>query len=255
VFDANHSGGILAALGTVRANLEMIARLRREPGDPALSPQLLKHSDEQTVVGLAALLQARSNGNLGGEDVSRWGIVAAPQHVGRTATADTLTRFTRRGVTGASPLIVPHRSLHSISGTISEALGIHGPNLAVSGGPGNLAEGLLAALTLLNENRLPGIWVVLTQWDPEPALPNEAPIEAFCQAQALVLMPGSSGRAGQRIRLVRPDQMPRDNHCLRLPALAELHKAFSSSGRQLFRFDWGGGMELGGTEVPAESAA
>lgn len=244
MLDTNHSGGILAALGTVRANLETIARLRREPGDPELSPLFLKHSDEQTIVGLVAVLRAITSGNLAGEDFSQWGIVAAPQRLGRAAVAEVFDRFARRGAGSASPLVIPHRSLHSVSGTISEALGIHGPNLSVSGGPGNLAEGLLAALTFLNDNRLPGIWAVLTQWDPEPALPVAAGDQAICQAQAFALMPASSGRVGPRLRLLRPAEMPSLAQCLPLPELADLHEVFTRAGCQRFGFEWGGGIEV-----------
>src|SRR5690242_3388519 len=158
--------------------------MRRQPGDPQLSPTFLKHSDEQTIVGLVAVLRAISSGNLTGNDFSRWGVVAAPQRLGRLAVADVFSRVMRRGAPGASPLVVPHRSLHSVSGTISEALGAHGPNLSVSGGPGNVAEGLLSALTLLNENRLPGLWLVLTQWDPEPSADTPEDSKAVCQGQA-----------------------------------------------------------------------
>ncbi len=242
--DTIHNGGTVAALGTVQANPEVIAGLRREPGNSKLSPQFLKHSDEQTVAGLSAVLQAMTSGNLQGEDFSRWAVVAAPRHLGRQTVADVFARVARRGPSGASPLVIPHRSLHSVSGTISEALGTHGPNLSVGGGPGNLAEGLLTALTFLNENQLPGLWLVLTQWDPEPSLGAEDAGQSICRAQALALMPASAGRGGRHLRLLPAAAMPEHRESAALPALANLHEVFAQAHRQLFRFDWGGGLEV-----------
>src|SRR5262249_52171926 len=54
------------------------------------------------------------------------------------------------------------------SGTVSVALGIHGPNFGVGGGPHAVAEGLVTGLSVLSENRLPGVWMIFTEMDPEP---------------------------------------------------------------------------------------
>jgi hypothetical protein len=239
----------------VRANLETIAHLRREPGDSKVSASLLKHSDEQTVVGLVAVLRAIANGGLAGEDFTRWGVVAAPQRLGRQAVGEVFARVARRGPSGASPLIIPHRSLHSVSGTISEALRIHGPNLSVSGGPANLSEGLLAALTHLGDNRLTGLWLVLTQWDPEPGIEVERDEHAVCTALALALVPLAPGRRGARLCLLCPAEMPAPDDSFPLPPLAELHEVFLHPICRIFRFAWGGGLGVDSSQVLAENVA
>jgi hypothetical protein len=87
--------------------------------------------------------------------------------------AAALQRFAAEGAWGVSPHLIPHRSRHSISGTVSQALKIHGPNFGVGGGPGGTVEVLLAATALLEGKRLPGVWIVLTCLDPESP-PDEA---------------------------------------------------------------------------------
>jgi hypothetical protein len=250
--DTTHHGATLVASGTLQAGLETIAALRRQPGGPNLPPTLLKHSDEQTVVGLAAVLRATTSEGLRAEDFRLWGVVAAPCHLGRRAVADTFARVADLGSRGASPMVIPHRSLHSVSGTISQALGINGPNIGVGGGPGNLAEGLLTALTLLDEGCLPGLWLVLTQWRPEPPLGGED-ASAICHALALALTPAAAGRSGLLLRLLPAAEMSTLEESVSVPGIAELAEVFTlqpglSRGR-LFRFEWGGGLEVASTQV------
>ena len=78
-----------------------------------------------------------------------------------------LRSFLAEGVWGTSPHLIPHFALHSPSGTISLALGLHGPNLGVGGGLHAAAEGFLTALTWLSSGRVPGVWLVFSGWSPE----------------------------------------------------------------------------------------
>ena len=71
----------------------------------------------------------------------RWGVVAASRYLGRANLAAALRSFKAEGVWGTSPHLIPHFALHSPSGTISLALGLHGPNLGVGGGLHAAAEG------------------------------------------------------------------------------------------------------------------
>lgn len=160
----------IAADAVVRANLETVEELRRHPGPvpgQAVPTSLLKHADEQTIAGLCAVYQAIVNGGLQATCFCDWGVVAAPRFLGRPTMAAALQRFASEGAWGVSPHLIPHRSLHSISGTISQALKIHGPNFGVGGGPNRTVEALLAAAALLNGKKLPGVWVVLTCLNPE----------------------------------------------------------------------------------------
>jgi hypothetical protein len=170
------------------------------PGGEALPPSFLKHADEQTVVGLAAVFQAIHRFGLVGNSFTDWGVLAGPRFLGRACLAVALQRFALEGAWGVSPHLIPHRSLHSISGTVSQALSIHGPNIGVGGGPAGAAETLLAAAALLSDGRLPGVWVVLTGWDPEPVIergaygdtprpaPHTNPINCCAAALALTML-------------------------------------------------------------------
>lgn len=103
-----------------------------------------------------------------------------------------------------SPTILPQHSLHSVSGTISIALGIHGPNYGAGGGCGALGEGLLCAVTLMANGTLPGIWLVLTEWNPEP-IPDEGNAhdvgDATCHALAIALSCRHQQDESQLLRL------------------------------------------------------
>jgi hypothetical protein len=195
----------VAGLGIVRATLAELPALRQKPGRvgaEALPPSFLKHADDQTVTGVAAVLQALEADGLGGRAFGDWGVVAAPRFMGRTALAAALGKFRAEGAWGISPHLIPHRSLHSLSGTISQALKVHGPNFGSGGGPGGAADALLTATALLHGGRLPGVWVVLTGWEPEPATDARGQVvtpDGVCSAVALALVPVAPG--GPRLSL------------------------------------------------------
>jgi hypothetical protein len=201
----------VAAHAGVRVPCEAVGPLRRQPGpiygDP-FPTSFLKHVDEQTVVGLTAIFQAIHDHGLtpapGNSGFSAWGVVAAPRFLGRSTMAAALQRFAAEGAWGVSPHVIPHRSLHSVSGTVSQALRIHGPNFGVGGGPGAAAEAVLAAAALLACRHLPGVWLVLTALDPEVA-PDDKGRPApgtLCAALALALVPARPGGSGIRLRVV-----------------------------------------------------
>jgi hypothetical protein len=179
-----------------------MAELRKQPGPPCGKPlpgNFLKHADEQTVAGVAAVFQAIHDSGLAPDGspalFRQWGVVAAPRFLGRSAMASDLPRFLAEGAWDVSPHMIPHRSLHAASGTLSQALKIHGPNFGGGGGPGNETEGLLAGVAMLEGMRLPGVWVVLTRMHPE--LPDDGksgrPVPgSFAWAVALALRPAGS---------------------------------------------------------------
>ncbi|MHB1423224.1 MAG: hypothetical protein ACYC3I_08530 [Gemmataceae bacterium] len=184
----------MAAHAVVRVSLESLPELRRKPGPVPGEPlptYFLKHADEQTVAALCAVYHAIHEAGLQTTCFRDWGVVAAPLFLGRAAMAAALQRFAVEGAWGVSPHLIPHRSLHSISGTISQALKIHGPNFGVGGGPGGQSEILLAATALLEGKGLPGVWVVLTGLEPE--LPPD---------EAGRLVPGTQA-VGQALALTR----------------------------------------------------
>jgi hypothetical protein len=179
---------VLAAHAGLVVSDEALATLRKNPGSlPAPLPApFLKQADEQTVVGLAALCRAAQDHGLDLNRQADWGVIAAPELVGRTGMVAALQAFAKEGAWGISPHLIPHRSLHSLSGTVSQALGLHGPNYGVGGGPGAAAEALLAAAALLADGQLPGLWLILTG---EVETRNET--NFTWQAAALALVPGA----------------------------------------------------------------
>jgi hypothetical protein len=195
---------VLAGHAATRVPVEAIGPLRKQVGPPCGKPlpvNFLKHADEQTVAGLAAVFNAIHEHHLapeGNPGVFRhWGVVGAPRFLGRAAMTSDLPRFLVEGAWEVSPHMIPHRSLHSLSGSVSQALKIHGPNFGVGGGPGCEAEVLLAGLAMLQDMRLPGVWVVLTRLDPE--LPDDGitgkPVPGtFCLGLALALVPAGTAQ-------------------------------------------------------------
>jgi hypothetical protein len=197
----------VVAFGEVWAAGSTLAALRQKPGPVphgSLPASFLKHADEQTVVGLAAVLEAIQAHGLTSVDFVDWAVLAAPRFLGRLAIATALRRFVAEGAWGMSPHLIPHRSLHSLSGTVSQALKIHGPNFGVGGGPGGTREALFAALALLNGDKVPGTWVVLTGWEPEPVPDSNGnpPAECRCVGRALALKGTWPDWRGARLRLV-----------------------------------------------------
>jgi hypothetical protein len=197
-----NSGSVIrcrvAAFGSVQFPLEMFPALRRQPGrDPGRSfpNNFLKHADEQTVASLAAILQAVEQFGLSQTDFHNWGAVGAPAFLGRTTLVTALQRYADEGAWGLSPHFIPHSSQHAVAGTISQALKIHGPNFGTGGSPAGVPEALLAGAVLLEGDRLPGVWVVVSGWEPElvPDEQGKPTTACLCQAVALALIPMIQG--------------------------------------------------------------
>jgi hypothetical protein len=196
----------VVAHALVRVPLAAMADLRRQPGPasaPSLPANFLKHTDEQSVAGLAAVCHAVYDHGLQGTDFTRWGVLGAPRFPGRPLMIPSIKRFLAEGAWGVSPHTVPHRSLHSLSGTISQALKIHGPNFGVGGGNGAAEEIVFAALALLECQSLPGVWMVVTAQEPEGALDGDGngPPEKCVRALALALTRSRPDWRGLRLSL------------------------------------------------------
>jgi hypothetical protein len=186
-----------------------VPALRRQPGPVPEDwrrtvPSLLRYSDEQTVAGTAAVFTAIESMGCTPDQFESWGVVSASRFLGRVYLAATLRTFRAEGVWGISPHLIPHFALHSSSGTISLALGAHGPNLGVGGGARSQVEGILAALTWLASGVVSGVWLVLSGWSPEP-IPERntnTPAAGECHALALALTPGGTDTGRPSIRVV-----------------------------------------------------
>jgi hypothetical protein len=188
----------LAAFGSVEATPDLLPAWRKDPRLPA---NLLKYADDQTVVALAAVLRAVSDYRLTGCDFREWAVVAAPRFLGRVSFAAATDKFLRKGARAVSPLIVPFLSLHAVSGAVSQALQCHGPNVGVGGGERGLDQALLTGLVVAAEHRPPGLWLVLSEWDPEPVADEKGRpvVPTRCRALALALVPAAA-ELGLRLR-------------------------------------------------------
>jgi hypothetical protein len=229
LFGATQS--IIAARASCRFSLGELAALRQEPVEingNKLSPSTFKHSDNQTVAGLHAVSQAIRAAGMDGADFQEWGALACPRFFARSEMAGALTRYAMEGAWGISPHLIPHRSLHSVSGTLSQAMKLHGPNYGVGGGLDGVAETFLTGAALISGGALPGLWIVLTGFDPE-LVPTfhfhaepVAPV-ADCIAVALALVPAANVSEGLVLTVGMDGDDPETQHApaMTLERLAE----------------------------------
>lgn len=200
--------------GLIRLSRPEIAAFRRRPDPlpapwPPCRPSTLRHSDEQTVAAVAAVRQALEN--MGSPNANRfedWGVVAASRFLGRSNLVLALDRFKVEGPWGVSPHLIPHFALHAQAGALSLVLSGRGPNLGAGGGGFAGTDGVLTALSWLDSGLVPGVWLVLTHWDPEyrPDLDGE-PIEpTHCEALALALSPNRDDGGWTRIQMAESSE-------------------------------------------------
>jgi beta-ketoacyl synthase-like protein len=214
----------VAASGVLRGSAEAIAQWRKQPmvvGTAKWPISFLKHSDDQTVMAVQAVLWAMEQQGWQDRSFTDWGIIAAPGMFCRIANAQTIRRYEQEGAWGVAPNLIPHHSLHAISGTLSQLLKIHGPNLGVGGATNPETSALLIAGAMLMDRRLPGLWVVLTGHEAEwiPAADGSHPIAPICQAVALALTATDPTATGLHLSI---GQIPEARGDQSLPLLHEL---------------------------------
>jgi hypothetical protein len=199
----------LCGWATARASAAELAVLRGNPGlpgDRALVPGFLKNSDDQTVLALAVISEAINSLGRPTDFYRDWGIIAAANLFGRSGTFQALLSFRKDGAWGITPHMIPHHSLHAVSGTVSQALQMHGPNFGIGGGPNAAAEALLTAATLISEDNLPGLWVVMTGHEPE-CLPSveypDAQLATDCLAAAIAVQSPISADCASFLHIAR----------------------------------------------------
>jgi hypothetical protein len=174
-----------------------------------LKPQLLKHSDPQTLAAVEALMAATDRlGRLGGLGVdgcfADWAIFSATQYLGRAAFAAVIEKYKLDGPWGVSVQVIPHTSPHAVASTLSLALATHGPCIGVGAAPGEEPQALLTAASLLQRPEIPGAWLVLSGWSSEPSLESGASADAArCRAAVLAVVGSHSPEAGHAIGRIR----------------------------------------------------
>jgi 3-oxoacyl-(acyl-carrier-protein) synthase len=147
---------------------------------PSMSPNTLKQCDDQTLAALAAVGQVLQRATRP-SSWDRWGVIVCPNRPGRKRLTEALTKYRAQGAWSTSPHLIPHSLLHSCSGLLSQAIGVHGPNMGVGGVAGAEENVLYAAAAWLAGGDAVGAWLVWTSWDHE----NTA--EAVCEARVALV--------------------------------------------------------------------
>lgn len=213
---------------------------RREAFAPLLSLAngFLRQADEQTLLSVRTVAQILEQQNRPVESLSEWGVVSAPRHLGRVLIEEDVKRFAKEGPTTVSPHVIAHRSLHAVSGTISMAFHSHGPNVGVGGGPGHVAQGLLASLCTLEEQALPGVLLTLSEWERDP-MAGQITGEEVCRTLVLALTPSVEAQGNHTVSLTCGDS--RDPGQEPPSSLTDLRDYLTSTDQAWScQWDWGG---------------
>jgi hypothetical protein len=212
------------AWGSHRSSAADLPALRKSPGTLGVEPLpngLLRHVDEQTVVAVAAVLEAIRASGMGPSGFGRWSVLAAPRFLGRAKFEKAFPQYREEGGWGVSPHLVPGHSLHSPSGTISQVLHAHGPNLGIGGTPGGERQALLVAATWLDAGWSEGVWLVVTSRDPEATGEVAISEPGDYRASTLALVASRPGSEGPRL-LIGPDAIALQASPDDRPGLAEI---------------------------------
>lgn len=160
-------------------------------------------------MGIHAVLAAIASLPAERQRYERHGVVAASCQAGRLVTALSLAQIRPKGSVSISPHIVPQCSLHSVAGAVSVALGMHGPNVGIGGGPDAVAEGLFTAISLVRPGGgadADGVWLIASDWAEEPAVDatGAAIGDPVCRAVALLVEPAAAEAAALELAIHFP---------------------------------------------------
>jgi hypothetical protein len=248
---AERSAVDVVGWGCAQFSSEKIVELRRALpswAPPSTPGHFFKYADEQTLVATQAVDDVLRRFDLNPSELTTWGIIAAPQFLGRQVIAHAFDQFHRAGGSRVSPHVVPQNSLHSVSGALSILLATHGPNLGIGGSRGALAEGLLATLTWFDMQTSSGCWLLATAWDPEP-IPDRQGLSStpgVCHAVALAVRPWTDGESCGRLTLSQGCSAAANEPV----TVADLVSQLSSDGSRSFFWElpWGPTLSL---ELPS----
>jgi len=199
----------IEAIGSAGLTMAEIVASRKEPFTcfpRALSPQLLRHSDEQTIVALVALSEAMHSFAPTRSDYGDWAIVSSSRNLGQSAFAGVMNKYRDDGPWGVSVQVIPNCTAHAVAGTISLALASHGPCIGVGSNPGREVEALYSIASILRRPNWTGGWIVFSGWSPELTLDTRGlPVSAStCFAAVLFVMEQPSVNSIGQIRLEAP---------------------------------------------------
>jgi hypothetical protein len=178
----------ILACGTAELSIAELTSVRQqslERFSASLRPQLLKHSDDQTLTAAVALDNALRRLSPC-ETFADWAIVTATQYLGRREFAAVIDKYKIDGPWGVSVQVIPHTSPHALASTLSMALASHGPSIGVGAAAGEEGQALLAAATLVVRPEIGGAWIVFSGWSDE-ASRDVAVREPVCRAVVLAV--------------------------------------------------------------------
>jgi hypothetical protein len=154
-----------------------------------LSGSVLKQCDEQTLAALVAMQAAKADTI----STAEWGIVACPINPGRRRLFEILQKFGRDGAWSVTPHFIPHSLLHSQTGLVGQAFGLHGPSAGVGGVPGSENEAALVAGAFLAGGDLPGVWLIKTKWTNDDLSDTNAAVVATVGGLVHSTLPAALG--------------------------------------------------------------
>jgi hypothetical protein len=244
----------IVAGGTARLTMDELAECRRELLNclpKPLSPQLLRHSDEQTLTSLMAISEAIRNVNMTETDFHDWAVASSSRNLGRSAFAAVIDKYREQGPWGVSVQVIPHCTAHAVSGTISLALECHGPCIGAGGGADGEIESLYSAACILRRPGWFGAWIVFSGWSPELSIDQagRATSDSMCLAAAIAVTREWSACSLGRIRFGAPalapanasdeaDRQPLSSGFLEFLLSADgIHRMWSSPPTSAIRID------------------
>jgi hypothetical protein len=184
----------IVAQGTANLSPAELAVVRQQSigrFSSVLRPQLLKHSDEQTLAAAVALDRAIQSISSSNESIhfGDWAVVSATRYLGRAAFGAVIDKYKIDGPWGVSVQVIPHTSPHALASTLSLALGSHGPCLGAGAAPGEQLQALFTAVTLLARAEVGGTWLAISGWSDDPSSPSDDVGHSRCEAVVLGLVP------------------------------------------------------------------
>jgi hypothetical protein len=230
----------ILAKGTASLAAPELAAIRQQSLDrfpTPLRPQFLKHSDDQTLAALTALTRAIDAHGVAGR-FHDWAIVSSTRNLGRSAFAAVIDKYQIEGPWGVSVQVIPHTAPHAVAGTVSLALGSHGPAIGAGAARGEESQALLTAATLLQVPDIGGAWILLTGWSTQHPVceATETTFAPICTAAALAVVsvptdkPQISPSLGRIvIEVCRPEQA--EASLCGPPAAAPLTDLLAGHGR------------------------
>jgi hypothetical protein len=202
----------IVAYDAANLSIDQLAEVRQhsiERFSASLRPQLLKHSDEQTLAAAVALDRAIAHMRADShQDFSRWAVISATRYLGRTAFAAVIDKYQIDGPWGVSVQVIPHTSPHALASSLSLALASHGPCLGAGAAPANELEAIVTAATLLEQPEISGAWVVFSGWTDASPMDSEAGSSPHCQAAVLALLPRRAEAMVQPMGAIAIGQKP-----------------------------------------------